>query len=207
MIEIIERTTDYVVCIKPVGLSSQDDGMGKSLSQQLGCRVFCVHRLDTAVSGIMVYALNGKAASSISATLGDKEYLAVVENTELAESGTFEDLLFHDSRSNKTYPVKRMRKGVREARLSYEKLEAADGLSLLKVMLDTGRTHQIRVQFATRKMPLLGDGKYGSRHNCNIALYSCNLSFRDPATNEAREFTSWPNGQPWENFSVIRENR
>lgn len=206
MIEIIERTTDYVVCLKPVGLSSQDDGMGKVLSQQLGCRVFCVHRLDTAVSGLMVYALNGKAANSLSATLGNKEYLAVIENAELAEAGTFEDLLFHDSRSNKTYPVKRMRKGVREARLSYEIIESANGLSLLKVRLYTGRTHQIRVQFATRKMPLIGDGKYGSRHNCNIALYSCHLSFRDPSTNEIREFTSWPNGQPWENFTVIREN-
>ena len=206
MIEIIERTDDYVVCIKPIGISSQDDGMGKLLSQQLGCRVFCVHRLDTAVSGLMVYALSGRSANALSASLGNKEYLAVVENTELAESGIFEDLLFHDSRSNKTYPVKRMRKGVRKARLSYEKLESADGLSLLKVMLDTGRTHQIRVQFATRKMPLLGDGKYGSRHNGNIALYSCHLSFRDPSTNEIREFTSWPNGQPWESFSVIREN-
>ena len=206
MIEIIERTTDYVVCLKPVGLSSQDDGMGKVLSQQLGCRVFCVHRLDTAVSGLMVYALNGKAANSLSATLGNKDYLAVIENAELAETGTFEDLLFHDSRSNKTYPVKRMRKGVREARLSYERIESANGLSLLKVRLDTGRTHQIRVQFATRKMPLIGDGKYGSKHNCNIVLYSCHLSFRNPSTNEIREFTSWPNGQPWESFSAIREN-
>ena len=206
MISIIERTSDYVVCIKPIGLSSQDDGMGRVLSEQLGCRVYCVHRLDTAVSGLMVYALNTKAASFLSSNITDKEYIAVVEGNQLDDAGVFEDLLFHDSCSNKTYPVNRMRKGVREARLTYEKLESVNDLSLVRVHLNTGRTHQIRVQFASRKMPLLGDGKYGSRINCPIALYSHRLAFRDPQTKAEVSFESWPkHSYPWNEFSMTKE--
>ena len=109
----------------------------------------------------------------------DKKYYLVCQGRFEESQGVMEDLLFHDSRSNRTFPVKRMRKGVKEARLRYEVLaynEEKD-TSFVSVVLDTGRTHQIRTQFASRKHPLAGDGKYGSRIKCPIALVMAELTY------------------------------
>lgn len=191
---------DYIVaCIKPVGILSQaDTGGGESmiteLSKMYGCEIYPLHRLDKGVSGIMVYAKTKFAASKLSQDIVNhrfkKEYLAVVNGTP-QESGEMVDLLFKDSRKNKSYVVNRMRKGVKQASLEYELLKTNGQKSLVRVLLHTGRTHQIRVQFASRKMPLLGDKKYGGNSDYeNIALLSYRLSFNHPKTKEEMIFTA-----------------
>lgn len=191
---------DYIVaCIKPVGILSQaDTGGGESmitkLSKMYGCEIYPLHRLDKGVSGVMVYAKTKFAASELSQDIVNhrfkKEYLAVVNGTP-QESGEMVDLLFKDSRKNKSYVVNRMRKGVKEASLEYELLNTDGQKSLVRVLLHTGRTHQIRVQFASRKMPLLGDKKYGGNNDYeNIALLSYRLSFNHPKTKEEMIFTA-----------------
>jgi 23S rRNA pseudouridine1911/1915/1917 synthase len=191
---------DYiVVCIKPVGILSQEDSNGgKSMITELSalysCEIYPLHRLDKGVSGVMVYAKNKFAASELSRDIAEhrfkKEYLAVIKGTP-DESGEMLDLLFKDSRKNKTYVVNRMRKGVKDAKLEYERLETNGQKSLVRVLLHTGRTHQIRVQFASRKMALLGDKKYGGNSEFNnIALMSYRLTFNHPKTKQEMVFTA-----------------
>ena len=179
MIEILKETARYLVCVKPIGTAAQgtqQEAMPQLLSAQLGCGIFPVHRLDQTVGGVMVYAKTAQEA----ARLTQKTYLAVLTGCPAERAGTLEDLLFHDRAKNKTYVVRRPRGGVKQARLHYEILAKQDGLSLARIRLETGRTHQIRVQFASRGLPLLGDGKYGSRDNrCACALWSYRLSFPD----------------------------
>ena len=194
MLEIIAKSKDYVICIKPVGVSSEHD-MVKLLSEQLDGEIYCVHRLDNAVGGIMVYARNKKAASLLSQQIAEhqfkKVYLAVIEGTPENEEGTYTDLLFKDSSKNKTYVVSRMRKGVKEASLNYKVIAVKGNLTLVKVSLIKGRTHQIRVQFASRKMPLVGDSRYGSKIKSDIiGLRSYSISFTDPETNDGVSFTA-----------------
>ena len=184
MIEILQETKTSVVCVKPVGIAAQGtdpQALPQLLAAQLGCEVYPVHRLDQAVGGVMVYAKTAKEAARLTQSMGEggmqKTYLAVLTGCPEETSGTLEDLLFHDRVKNKTYVVRRPRGGVKKAVLSYEILAEAEGLSLVRVRLQTGRTHQIRVQFASRGMPLVGDGKYGSRKNAaSPALWSYALT-------------------------------
>ncbi|MCQ2419222.1 MAG: RluA family pseudouridine synthase [Clostridia bacterium] len=207
MIEVLYSDEQIIVAIKPAGLLSQSDsaenGMEKLLSEQLSGRVYPVHRLDQPVCGVMVYARTKTAAASLSKQIADgsvrKQYLCIAEGA-IDSSGEMTDLLFKDQRTGKTYPVKSMRKGVREAKLYYEVLEEKDGVSLCRVTLLTGRSHQIRAQFAARRHPLLGDGRYGSKRNCPIALFSYRLEFTHPKTGEWLSFSSRPEGKPWDMF-------
>lgn len=208
MIEILFENNDFVACVKPVGVASQNDksqDMVKLLSQQLNSPVFPVHRLDTAVGGTMVFAKNQKAAAKLSEQVRDgtfrKKYLAVVSGRPEADSGVLEDLLFKDSSKNKSYVVKRERKGVKKAKLEYELVSYAEDMSLLRILLYTGRSHQIRVQFASRKTPLIGDGKYGNRDNrCSVALWSNEITFKWDCKNII--FSSYPDNKqfPWNLF-------
>ena len=158
----------------------------------------------------MVYARNARAAGALTRSLhegGEKVYLAVVAG-DPGVCGTYEDLLFHDAHANKTYVVRRMRKGVREAKLSFERLGTADKdgqtLSLVRVTLGTGRTHQIRTQFAARKMPLVGDRRYGSRiESDTLALWSAQLSFDHPTEKRRMMFHhAPPDVFPFSLFSI-----
>ena len=184
LIEILENGLDTVLCVKPVGVSSQEDGensLPRLLASQLDCKVFPVHRLDRAVGGVMVFAKTSKAAARLSKTVQEgtlrKEYLAVLEKRPAQDAGVLEDLLFHDRFKNKTYVVTRERKGVKKAKLSYRVLAELDGKCLVHVRLLTGRTHQIRVQFSSRGCPLIGDGKYGGRVKADApALWSYALT-------------------------------
>ncbi len=207
-LEFLHFDRDIAVVIKPVGASSEGEegmpGLVKTALSQKGvsCAVYPLHRLDTAVGGVMVFALNKNAAAKLSADIAanklKKEYLAVVHGTPDEKNGVFKDLLFKDSRKNKSFIVNRMRKGVKEASLEYEVLEEKEGLSLVRILLHTGRTHQIRVQFSGRKMPLFGDGKYGAKDNADIALFSYRLTLPD-----GRIFSATPKGQkPWSLFEI-----
>lgn len=207
MIDILHETPAHVVCVKPVGVAAQGtdaQSLPQLLSAQLGCEIFPVHRLDQAVGGVMVYAKSAKEAARLTQLMGQgqirKQYLAVLTGCPEKPRGELEDLLFHDRTKNKTYVVRRARGGVKQARLSYEVLQQTEGFSLASVLLQTGRTHQIRVQFASRGLPLLGDGKYGSRDNrCTCALWSYRLTF--PDKDQTRAFTATPPAQfPWSLF-------
>ena len=177
--EILFSDKDIAVCVKPLGLDSES-GMCAALKETLGGDFYCVHRLDKNVGGVMVYARHKAAAARLSTLIQNgelvKEYVALVRGTP-PESGDWEDLLFKDSSKNKVFVVKRERKGVKKARLEFKRLSAGES-SLVRVRLHTGRSHQIRVQFASRGYPLLGDHKYGARdERTEPALFSCCLRF------------------------------
>lgn len=184
MIEILEQTPQLVLCVKPVGVRAQGEAeadLPALLKRQLGCEIYPVHRLDQAVGGVMVFAKTAPAAAKLSQAIAggtlQKEYLAVLERSPEQTEGELSDFLFHDRTKNKTYVVSRQRKGVKEAKLAYRVLDVQNGLCLVRIRLYTGRTHQIRVQFASRGMPLVGDGKYGSRKNAaSPALWSYALT-------------------------------
>lgn len=209
MVEILHLDPHIVVCLKPSGVLSQDDG-GQSLPQllkeQLQLKeIYPVHRLDKAVGGVMVYALDQRSAACLSSAVQDrsmsKTYLAVVQGIPSESEGMMEDLLFHDKVKNKTYVVKRPRKGVKDAKLSYRVLATVQAKTLVHIKLHTGRTHQIRVQFASRKLPLVGDGRYGGQKDAELALWSCGLKFQHPFTKEEMAFFRCPpeSGQ-WTKF-------
>lgn len=176
--------------------------MPSLLQDALGCdTIYPVHRLDRTTQGVMVYALTENAARRLSAMIQqgkvEKTYLAVVEGVPEETQGEYADLLYFDRRKNKSYVVKRERKGVKQARLQYEVLQTIEHegqrLSLLKIQLLTGRTHQIRVQFASRKMPLVGDRRYGSHIPADhIQLCAARLSFSHPVTGEELRFSYDP---------------
>ena len=177
--EIIFSDKDIAVCVKPVGLDSEKD-VPEKLSEELGGEFFTVHRLDKNVGGVMVYARNKKSAATLSTVIqnGDmiKEYVALVHGTP-PERGTMEDFLFMDSSKNKVFVVKSERKGVKKAKLEYDVLRAGE-VSLVHIRLHTGRSHQIRVQFASRGFPLLGDRKYGGRDEYTAPmLFSSKITF------------------------------
>lgn len=206
MIDILFEDSDILVLIKPAGtlseMSPAENSLPRMAGEERGAELFAVHRLDREVSGVMVYAKTPTAAAELSRQVADrsfkKEYLALVEGVPEEPSATLSDLLFKDSRKNKSFVVNRKRAGVKEAKLSYETVGEADGKSLVKIELHTGRTHQIRVQFSSRKMPVLGDGKYGSSvREKEIALASYRIKFKHPRTKESMEFSQLPSGAIW----------
>lgn len=212
-IEILFENGAYLVCVKPAGLLSEE-GQGSLpyyLKEQTGADVYPVHRLDRGTGGVMVYAKTKESAAALSELVraGNlrKEYLAVVRGTPQERAGVLQDLLFHDKRANKSYTVKKQRAGVKSASLEYNTVDSKElngvSLTLLHIRLHTGRTHQIRVQFASRKMPLYGDGKYGGRtENGGLALWSYSLSFEFPG-GEHRCFCQLPPcNTPWTLFDA-----
>lgn len=196
--KILYEDKDIVVCIKQRGVLSQYDekkpDMISLLKEECGSEIYPVHRLDKEVGGVMVYAKNQNSAAALSAQVADRSfdkiYLARVYGKPENEEGTMEDLLYFDKSKNKSFTVKKERRGVKKALLEYELLESDGSTSLVRVKLHTGRTHQIRVQFASRKMPLLGDRRYGARDEKKmIALWSHSISFVHPSSKERLSFT------------------
>lgn len=190
--EILYSDKNIIVCIKPVGLDSEKQ-VPEKLKEDFSGEIFTLHRLDLNVGGVMVYARNKRTASELSRAIQDglmiKEYLATVHGTP-PENGDWEDLLFKDSRKNKVFVVKRMRNGVKKAKLEYKRLTEGE-TSIVRIRLYTGRSHQIRVQFASRGYPLVGDHKYGSRSDKTAPmLFSCKLTF--PYKKETVSFEAFP---------------
>ena len=190
--EILYSDRDIVVCVKPVGLDSEHE-VPAALSEALGGEIFTLHRLDKNVGGVMVYARTKAAAAALSKAIQEgrlvKEYVAMVHGTP-PERGDWEDLLWKDSKKNKVFVVKRMRGGVKKARLEFIRLTAGEE-SLVRIRLHTGRSHQIRVQFASRGYPLVGDHKYGAKDSSPAPmLFSCQLTF--PFQEETLQFEAKP---------------
>lgn len=196
---------NIVIVLKPAGVLSQTDEKGNpNMPAMLNehffeagdqAQAYTVHRLDREAAGVMVYAKTQNAAAKLSAQVQDKtmgkEYLAVVQGILPEKEGVFKDLLFKDSGKNKSFVVKRERKGVKRASLAYRVLLEQDGKSLVHIRLHTGRTHQIRVQFSSRKFPLVGDGKYGGGGGA-LALWSVRLTLKHPVTKKNMLFTHLP---------------
>ena len=177
--EILFSDPHIAVCVKPVGLDSEGE-VPNALAESLGGEIFTIHRLDKNVGGVMVYARTKAAAAALSKAIQDgtmvKEYVATVHGTP-PEAGDWTDLLFKDSSKNKVFVVKKERRGVKKARLEFTRLREGEE-SLVRIRLHTGRSHQIRVQFASRGYPLVGDHKYGARDEAAAPmLFSCCLTF------------------------------
>ena len=177
--EILYSDKNIAVIVKPVGLDSEHD-VPAALVEQLGGECYPIHRLDQNVGGVMVFARNKQTAASLSKSVQEgtmvKEYVAMVHGTP-PEAGDWTDLLFKDSTKNKVFVVKKERRGVKKARLEYKRLTEGE-TSLVRIRLHTGRSHQIRVQFASRGFPLVGDRKYGGKDSSPAPmLFSCKLTF------------------------------
>lgn len=215
---ILYEDAHLVICLKPVGVLSEDSEKGRCMpallrehyrAQGKSDYIATVHRLDKIVGGVMVFSrrreVTGKLIAAVAQHEITKEYLAVLRGHPEKAEDTLTDLLFRDASHNKSYVVKRMRKGVREARLSYREIGRTEDLSLVRIQLHTGRTHQIRVQFSSRGLPLLGDIRYGSKDaQCTAALWSCHLALRHPVTGKMLDVKALPpKGYPWELFGEI----
>ena len=206
--ELIYQDNSIVVCVKPARVLSTDEpgGVPELVRQELGdpqADVRTVHRLDRVVSGLMVLARNAQAASELSRQIREdqfkKEYLAVVHGSPEYDVGRFYDLLLRDKARRMTFVTGEMAKGVQPASLRYRVLKRKKGLSRVRIQLETGRTHQIRVQFSSRDLPLVGERKYAVLDDpCEIALWSYRLAFTHPETGEKMEFTLEPPAvYPW----------
>lgn len=215
---ILYEDAHIVICIKPVGYLSEDSETQRCMPTLLrehyrstgkSSYIATVHRLDKVVGGVMVFSrrkeVTGKLTAAIQAHQITKEYLAVLRGHPEQPAADLTDLLFRDASHNKSYVVKRMRKGVREARLSYQEVSRTADLSLVRVQLHTGRTHQIRVQFSSRQLPLLGDIRYGSKDaRCSTALWSYHLAFTHPITGKPVDIRHLPpDSYPWNLFPDV----
>ena len=207
--EIIYQDKDIVVAVKPTRVLSTDEpgGMPDLVREALGdpkSDVRTVHRLDRVVSGLMVLARNAAAASELSRQIREdvfqKEYLAVVHGRPEMQAGTLTDLLIRDKARKMTFVANTPEKGAQEAILDYKLLNSYKETSRVWIALKTGRTHQIRVQFASRGMPLVGERKYAELNDdCEIALWSYKLGFNHPATGQRLTFCKEPpQAYPWE---------
>ncbi len=221
--KILYEDKYLLVCEKTVGVESQVSSSGKENMVELLSRyraergedsyIGLVHRLDTATGGAMIYSkredMTGKLSALVQSGDYKKTYIAVVHGIPEEKEGEMRDLLYHDKQKNKSYVCDKKRTGVKEALACYRLLDTAENergeqISLVKVELITGRTHQIRVQFASRKMPLVGDGKYGSRDNkATCALWSHKVEFTHPVTKKKILVESTPADMyPWNLFDI-----
>ena len=209
MLDIIYQDESIVVCVKPFRVLSTDEpgGMPDRIREAIGqpqAKVRTVHRLDRPVGGVMVYARTQDAAAKLSAQMQSeafgKEYLAVLDGAPEPVEGELHDLLFFDRQKGKSYAVRRKRAGVKDARLTYRVLAQAEGLTLVRVRLFTGRTHQIRVQFSHAGYPLAGDAKYGAKEKGSLALCAHHLELKHPRTGKRLSFTVKPEGEIFHSF-------
>ena len=206
--ELIHVDRDIVVCIKPPRVLSTDEpgGLPDLVREALGdpkANIRTVHRLDRVVSGLMVLARTNKSAAELSRqireNLFEKEYLAVLHGVPAEHAGTLRDLLLRNKAERKTYVVQEPGKDVQEAIMNYRLLSRTDAMSKVAIELITGRTDQIRAQFSSRNLPLVGDRKY-SRYedDCEIALWSHRIAFNHPYTGKRMEFVQEPPAvYPW----------
>lgn len=206
--DILYIDQDVIVCIKPARVLSTDEPGGlpdliREALEDPNADIRTVHRLDRVVSGVMVLARNARSASELSRQVREdifqKEYLAIVHGRPAEKSGTLQDLLYRDKARKMTMVADAPAKGVQEAILDYETVSGTKDISRVRIQLKTGRTHQIRVQFSSRGMPLVGERKYSTLEDpCEIALWSHSIGFQHPRTGEWVSFSQEPPQEfPW----------
>ncbi|MBP1994811.1 RluA family pseudouridine synthase [Paenibacillus eucommiae] len=226
-IQVLYEDNHILVVVKPVNMPTQEDESrdpdllsvlkadlklrhGKPGNVYLGL----VHRLDRPVGGVMVFAKTSKAASRLSETVRsrslDKIYTAVIHGKLKHPQGTLIDWLLKDTKTNTVHVVSEGSAGAKQAILDYQLLGSKDGLSLVRIKLHTGRSHQIRVQLAAAGSPLYGDQRYGSsvnRPGQQLALWSTGLAFEHPTLKEELRFRSLPPEQhPWQLWPELIRN-
>ena len=225
---ILFEDKEILVCHKPAGIAVQNARLGaadmeSSLKNYLALKnpgkmpyLGIVHRLDQPVEGVLVFAKTPKAASGlnrqITAKTVTKEYLAVTAQMADEKQGHLEDYLKKDGRTNSSSVVTPKTPGAKKASLDYsiqEEIEdertATGKRILVKIILDTGRHQQIRVQMAHKGMPLLGDRKYNAKDPSGLplGLCSCHLAFRHPVTGKKMEFKAAPKGEAFTGFQTL----
>lgn len=209
--KLLHSEASFLICLKPARVRSTDEpgGVPQLCRAALGdptADVRTVHRLDQVVSGLMVLARGKASASELSRQIREnefgKEYLAVVHGRPDQASATLTDLLLRNKAERKTYVTTEPGKDVQQAVLDYQTLAESDEFTMIRIQLRTGRTHQIRCQFSSRGLPLVGDRKYSLNNDpCEIALWSSKISFRHPLTGSFQTFTaSPPDEYPWNLF-------
>jgi 23S rRNA pseudouridine1911/1915/1917 synthase len=222
-LEILYEDNHLLVVVKPVNVPVQGDSSGdmdllslvkadlKERYHKPG-QVFVglVHRLDRPVGGVMVFAKTSKAAARLAEQIRvhefTKYYYAVVRGRPAAAAGQLVDYLRKNPRTNTVQIVAATEPGAKKAVLDYKVVAEAVELSLVQINLQTGRSHQIRVQMAALGHPLYGDQKYGSQVNRpgqQIALWATRLAFKHPTKADQLEFVSNPPAQyPWNLFCL-----
>ncbi|MFL8675353.1 RluA family pseudouridine synthase [Clostridioides sp. GD02404] len=221
MIRVIYEDNHLLVVEKPVNILSQGDDTNdkdmvnllkdyikKKYNKPGNVYIGLIHRLDRPVGGVMVFAKTSKAASRLSEQVRNKTfnktYLAIIHGNMKSGKDTLKDFLYKNKKTNMVTVVKKNHKDAKEAELDYKILNFKENLSLVQVNLKTGRSHQIRVQFSSRKHPLYGDQRYGKEINKvgqQIALWSNKIELYHPTTKEKMEFTCHtPDKYPWNIF-------
>lgn len=205
--DILYQDDDLAVIVKPAGVVSTDEpgGVPDLVRQALGTKdIRTVHRLDQVVAGLMVVARNARAASELSRQVREdgfgKEYMAVIHGAPEASQGRLRDLLWRDKARRMTFIVEEPGKDVQEALLDYQVLKQARDMTRVQIRLITGRTHQIRVQFSGRGLPLVGERKYAQTEDgCSLALWSYRIRFSHPSSGKAMDFClEPPEVFPWD---------
>ena len=221
MIKVIYEDNHLLVVEKPVNILSQgDDTNDKDMVNLLkqyvkekynkpgNVFIGLVHRLDRPVGGVMVFAKTSKAASRLSEQVRNKTfkkvYRAIIHGEMDKKESTLRDYLYKNKKTNMVSVVNKNHKEAKDAELSYKTLNKENGFSLVEINLKTGRSHQIRVQFSSRKHPLFGDQRYGQNVNKvgqQISLWSYKIEIQHPTTKEKMEFTCEPPQEyPWNIF-------
>ena len=215
ILEVMYEDEDVIVCYKPAGVATQSQDVKRqhmvSLVKNYRCAkeeepyVGVVHRLDQPVEGILVFGKNAASTAILSKELKErafaKYYYAIVTRENIPEEGVLEDYVVKDGRKSRAMIVKENNPRAKKARLSYEVVDKKDDRSLLKIKLDTGRFHQIRVQLASRTAPILGDVKYGGSRTGNpLCLCAYRLQFNHPVTEEGMRFEICPKGEDFAPF-------
>lgn len=224
-VPILFEDNHIIVVVKPQNMPSQEDASGdmdlfnllkeyirEKYNKQGNVFLGLVHRLDRTTGGIMVFAKNSKCAARLSEAIKngevEKNYLAVLVGKPREKSATLINYLKKNSLTNTVYVATETTDGAKRAELSYKLLESIDDvISLVKIKLETGRSHQIRVQFSCRGMPVFGDARYGGNtlmKGANLALWAAELSFLHPVTKDRMVFISYPpeENEPWKKFNL-----
>ena len=219
-LNILYEDNHIIVVVKPINILSQSDStkdidmltliksyLKEKYHKPGNVYTGLVHRLDRVVGGVMVFAKTSKAASRLSDSIrkGEfhKTYLAICHG-KINKSGRFVDYL---KKMDDFSTIVSNEKDGKLSSLTYELLNYNEekNLSLVKVNLETGRHHQIRVQFSSRNYPLIGDNRYGIDKHEKIGLFAYKLSFPHPVKKDIMTFTYIPNDKPFDIFNIEKD--
>lgn len=218
MVDVVYEDNHVLVCVKPQNVPSQEDESGdldmlnmvknyikEKYHKNGNVYVGLVHRLDRVTGGLMVFAKTSKSAKRLSEEIAshsmEKSYLAVCQGCLKQDKGNLVDYLKKDSTTNLVKVVSPSTVFAKRAELNYTVLAKKENLSLVKIDLVTGRSHQIRVQFSSRGTPIYGDHKYANYKQGDLALWAYKLSFIHPTKKEKLTFVYYPpNVKPWNYF-------